>query len=83
MRDGLVDTVQIIFNLFQQAASQILPVAEETGTGVLVRVPLDEGSLSGTYPADHQFAGSITAANISLAIVNTVPLNECNKSGAI
>ena len=59
MRDGLVDTVQIIFNLFQQeAASQILPVAEETGTGVLVRVPLDEGSLSGTYPADHQFAGS-------------------------
>ena len=59
MRDGLVDTVQIIFNLFQQeAASQILPVAEETGTGVLVRVPLDEGSLSGTYPADHQFAES-------------------------
>ncbi len=56
MRDGLVDVVQVIFNLFdQEAASQILPVAAETGTGVIVRVALDEGSLTGKYPADHQF----------------------------
>lgn len=56
MRDGLVDVVQVIFNLFdQEAASQILPVAAETGTGVIVRVALDEGSLTGKYDADHQF----------------------------
>ncbi len=56
MRDGLVDVVQVIFNLFdQEAAAQILPVAAETGTGVIVRVSLDEGSLSGKYVADHQF----------------------------
>lgn len=56
MRDGLVDVVQIIFNLFhQEPAAQLLPVAAETGTGVIVRVALDEGSLTGKYPANHEF----------------------------
>jgi len=56
MRDGLVDVVQIIFNLFhQEPASQLLPVAGETGTGVIVRVALDEGALTGKYSADHVF----------------------------
>ena len=57
MRDGLVDVVQVIFNLFdQEAAAQLLPVAAETGTGVIVRVALDEGALTGKYPAEHAFA---------------------------
>jgi aryl-alcohol dehydrogenase-like predicted oxidoreductase len=56
MRDGLVDVVQVIFNLFdQEAVAQILPVAAETGTGVIVRVALDEGALTGKYNATHQF----------------------------
>ena len=56
MRDGLVDVVQVIFNLFdQEAAAQILPVAAETGTGVIVRVSLDEGALTGKYHAQHRF----------------------------
>ncbi len=56
MRSGLVDCVQIIFNLFEQEpAAQILPVAAETGTGVIVRVSLDEGSLTGKYSDDHEF----------------------------
>lgn len=56
MRDGLVDVVQVIYNLFEQEpAAQIFSVAEETGTGVIVRVALDEGSLTGKYTAEHQF----------------------------
>ncbi|XZE53442.1 aldo/keto reductase [Planctomycetaceae bacterium SH139] len=56
MRDGLVDCVQVIFNLFhQEPLAQIFPVAQETGTAVIVRVALDEGALSGKYGADHQF----------------------------
>ncbi|TWU60301.1 General stress protein 69 [Rubripirellula tenax] len=56
MRDGLVDVIQIIYNLFQQEpVAQILPVAAETGTGVIVRVALDEGALAGKYAADHVF----------------------------
>ncbi|TVQ02008.1 MAG: aldo/keto reductase [Planctomycetaceae bacterium] len=57
MRDGLVDVVQVIFNLFEQeAAAQIFSTAAETGTGVIVRVPLDEGALSGKYGPDHRFS---------------------------
>ncbi len=56
MRDGLVDVVQIIFNLFQQEpAAQLLGVAAETGTGVIVRVALEEGVLTGKYPEGHVF----------------------------
>lgn len=57
MRDGLVDVVQVIFNLFdQEAAAQLFSVAAETRTGVIVRVALDEGALSGKYSAEHRFA---------------------------
>jgi len=57
MRDGLIDVVQVIFNLFEQEpAAQLFPVAVETGVGVIVRVSLDEGALTGKYDADHQFA---------------------------
>lgn len=56
MRDGLVDVVQIIFNLFhQEPVAQLLPVAAETGTGVIVRVALDEGALTGKFDAGHEF----------------------------
>lgn len=59
MRDGLVDVVQVIFNLFdQEAAAQIFSTATETRTGVIVRVSLDEGSLTGKYSADHRFPES-------------------------
>ena len=57
MRTGLVDTVQIIYNLFEQEpAAELLPVAEETGTGVIVRVALDEGSLAGKFTTDRAFS---------------------------
>ena len=59
MRSGLVDVVQVIFNLFEQEPlAQLFPVAAETGTGVIVRVALDEGALTGKYPADHVFPES-------------------------
>lgn len=59
MRDGLVDCVQVVFNLFEQEpAAQLLPVAQQTRTAVIVRVPLDEGVLTGKYAADHNFPES-------------------------
>lgn len=59
MRAGLVDTIQVIYNIFeQQPAAQILPVAAQTGTGVIVRCVFDEGVLTGKYAADHQFPES-------------------------
>ena len=56
MRRGLVDTVQVIYNLFEQEpAAELLPVAKETNTGVIVRVVFDEGALTGKYKAGHRF----------------------------
>jgi aryl-alcohol dehydrogenase-like predicted oxidoreductase len=56
MRSGLIDSVQVIYNLFEQEpAAQLLPVAEETGTAIIVRVIFDEGALTGKYGADTKF----------------------------
>ncbi len=56
MREGLIDAVQVIYNIFEQEpAAQLLPVAKETGTGVIVRVAFDEGVLTGKYDGDEKF----------------------------
>lgn len=57
MRQGLVDTVQVIYNIFEQEpAAELLPVAREQGVGVIVRVALDEGSLAGRLTPQTKFA---------------------------
>ena len=56
MRDGIIDVLQVIYNIFEQEpAAQILPVAKETGTGIIVRVAFDEGVLTGKYQGDEKF----------------------------
>lgn len=56
MRSGLIDSVQLIYNIFEQEpAAQLLPVAQETGTAVIVRVAFDEGVLTGKYNAESKF----------------------------
>jgi aryl-alcohol dehydrogenase-like predicted oxidoreductase len=57
MRGGWVDAVQVIYNVFEQEpAAELLPVARETGTGVVVRVVFDEGVLTGKYTPETTFA---------------------------
>ncbi len=49
--------VQIIFNVFRQKpAEEFFPLAEERNTGILARVPLASGLLSGKMTADRAFA---------------------------
>ena len=51
-----VKTVQIIFNLFRQKpAEEFFPLAEERNIGILARVPLASGLLSGKMSADRVF----------------------------
>ena len=53
MRDGMIDVLQVIYNIFEQEpAAQLLPVAKETGTGIIVRVVFDEGVLTEKYRGD-------------------------------
>src|SRR5215210_3493654 len=49
-------TVQIIFNIFRQKpAEEFFPLAEERNIGILARVPLASGLLSGKMSADRTF----------------------------
>jgi len=49
IRTRCVDAVQVIYNIFDpSAAENLLPLAQELGIGVLARVPLDEGGLTGS-----------------------------------
>ena len=48
VRAGRVDTVQVIYNVFDQSPEdELFPACREHGVGVLARVPLDEGGLTG------------------------------------
>jgi aryl-alcohol dehydrogenase-like predicted oxidoreductase len=52
-----VKTVQIIFNIFRQKPAEgLFPLAEERNIGILARVPLASGLLSGKMSADRTFA---------------------------
>jgi aryl-alcohol dehydrogenase-like predicted oxidoreductase len=52
-----VKTVQIIFNIFRQKpAEEFFPLAAERNVGILARVPLASGLLSGKMSADRRFA---------------------------
>lgn len=56
MREGMVDVLQVIYNIFEQEpAAQLFPVAKETGTGIIVRVAFDEGVLTGKYKGNESF----------------------------
>jgi aryl-alcohol dehydrogenase-like predicted oxidoreductase len=56
VRSGHVDSVQVIYNVFDQSPErQLLPACEEHGVGVIVRVPLDEGGLTGRITPDTTF----------------------------
>jgi aryl-alcohol dehydrogenase-like predicted oxidoreductase len=56
MRGGWVDSVQVIYNFFEQEpAAELLDVAQEHGVGVIVRVAFDEGVLTGKFTAETQF----------------------------
>jgi len=51
-----VKTIQIIFNIFRQKpAEEFFPLAEERNIGILARVPLASGLLSGKMTADRTF----------------------------
>ncbi len=53
---GVVDTLQVIYNIFDQSPEdELLPACQEHGVGVVVRVPLDEGGLTGRITPETTF----------------------------
>ncbi|MEO1439038.1 MAG: aldo/keto reductase, partial [Chloroflexota bacterium] len=57
IKTGLIDSVQVIYNIFDQAPEDdLFPVCEEMNVAVIARVPFDEGTLTGRYTKDTTFA---------------------------
>ena len=53
---GMIDTVQVIYNVFDQTPeTRLLPLCKERNIGVIARVPFDEGSLTGRITPDTVF----------------------------
>jgi aryl-alcohol dehydrogenase-like predicted oxidoreductase len=56
---GVVDTVQVIYNIFEQSPEdRLFPACERYQVGVIVRVALDEGGLTGKITPDTTFEAS-------------------------
>ncbi|MCL4507414.1 MAG: aldo/keto reductase [Chloroflexi bacterium] len=56
MRNGWLDVVQVIYNIFEQEPqAEFLPAAHEHKVGVIVRVAFDEGALTGKWTPDTKF----------------------------
>jgi aryl-alcohol dehydrogenase-like predicted oxidoreductase len=56
VRSGLVDSVQVIYNIFDQnPKDELFPACHEMNTGVIARVPFDEGSLTGTLTKESKW----------------------------
>ena len=53
---GLISTIQFIFNIFhQKPIEKLFPSAKKHNIGLIARVPLDEGGLSGKYTNQSSF----------------------------
>jgi len=56
LHTGVVDVVQVIYNIFDQAPEdKLFPICQELNVGVIARVPLDEGSLGGKMTLETRF----------------------------
>jgi len=75
LRTGVVDAVQVIYNIFDQAPEdELFPLCQELNIGVIARVPFDEGSLGGKMTLETRFpkgdwrAGYFGPENLSKTI---------------
>lgn len=56
LETGLIDSVQVIYNIFDQAPEDnLFPLCKKLDVGVIARVPFDEGTLTGTLTKQTKF----------------------------
>jgi len=56
LRTGLIDAVQVIYNIFDQAPEDnLFPFCRDKNIAVIARVPFDEGTLTGTFTKETTF----------------------------
>jgi aryl-alcohol dehydrogenase-like predicted oxidoreductase len=56
VNSGLIDAVQVIYNIFDQnPEDELFPACRKMDVGVIARVPFDEGSLTGALTRDSKW----------------------------
>lgn len=56
VRSGKIDSVQVVYNIFDQnPEDELFPACQKMDVAVIARVPFDEGSLTGTMTANTTF----------------------------
>src|SRR5436309_10071479 len=83
LRTGLIDSVQVIYNIFDQSPEdELLPACKELNVGVIARVPLDDGSLGGQLTVKIKIPpADCSSRHISQDnLLNTIPQGESPKA---
>lgn len=76
VKSGMIDSVQVIYNIFDQnPEDELFPACEENKVAVIARVPFDEGSLTGTLTKDTRFPEEDWRSNYFTA-ENLIPTVE-------
>jgi aryl-alcohol dehydrogenase-like predicted oxidoreductase len=85
---GLIDTVQVVYNVFDQSPEDVLfPYCQERGIGIIARVPFDEGSLTGTlrsgmtWPEGDFRNVYFTSENLTATLARVAPLEQAVPAG--
>ena len=88
LRTGLVDVVQVIYNIFDQSPEdELFPACQELNIGVIARVPLDEGSLGGKmtlatrFPKDDWRSGYFGPENLEKTVKRVDKLKKTVPAG--
>jgi aryl-alcohol dehydrogenase-like predicted oxidoreductase len=88
VRAGIVDAVQVIYNIFDQnPEDELFPACHEKNVAVIARVPFDEGSLTGTltleskWPANDWRSTYFVPENLKQSVAHADALKPLLKDG--
>lgn len=88
VRSGLIDTVQVIYNIFDQnPEDELFPACGEKDVAVIARVPFDEGSLTGTltlessWPKNDWRSTYFVADNLKSSVAHADALKPLLRDG--
>ncbi len=84
LRTGLIDAVQVIYNIFDQSPEdELFPVCRELDVAVIARVPFDEGTLTGNltktshWPQGDWRNSYFVPENLSQSVDRRCPISPC------
>jgi len=88
LKTGLIDAVQVIYNIFDQSPEDnLFPLCKKLDIGVIARVPFDEGTLTGTltrqttFPKDDWRASYFVKDNLLSSVEHADALKPLLPSG--